>query len=432
MGKRNCKSKYRRSLGLDSPESGTAVSPRSRGEASVPPPAHMTSGLVNRDSGSSDRVPVHRSISAPSHGSFEVSDSPDNIHSPYHLHSSDHPGLILVSDPLDGNNYSVWCVAMTTSLEAKNKIGFLDGSIAKPVESDPYHKIWCRCNSMVKSWLMNSVSKKIYTSILYIKHASDIWKDLHTRFHKSNLPRLYKLRHQLQSLHQGSLDLSSYHTQTQTLWEELSNIQVTPHTVEDLLAEKETNRVIDFLMGLNESYENIRSRILMKKTLPTLSEIYNLLDQEDSQKMVRPVATDLTSAAFQVSQSQSSGTGAPSYPRKDRPYCTFCGKVGHVIDKCYKKHGYPTSFKPNQRNEKSSLVASVALEDSASATASDMTSDLSPAQIQALMSFLASKLQPPDSTPTPEVNSVSVSSVPSSTSSGPISGSYSGINDWKG
>ncbi|XP_010416812.1 PREDICTED: uncharacterized protein LOC104702616 [Camelina sativa] len=265
---------------------------------------------------------------------------------------------------------------------------------------------------MVKSWLLNSVSKKIYASILYIKHSSDIWKDLHTRFHKSNLPRLYKLRHQLHSLHQGSLDLSSYHTQTQTLWEELSNIQVTPHTVEDLLAEKETKRVIDFLMGLNENYENIRRRILMKKTLPSLSEIYNMFDQDDSQKTAHIlVVTNTSSAAFQVSQSSSPnvsksspGAGTGGFPRKDRPYCTFCGRVGHVVDKCFKKHGYP-----NQRPEKNSLVANVALEDNASHDVVP-ASDFTPAQIQQMMSFLASKLQPPSTTPSPEVHSVSASS----------------------
>lgn len=128
---------------------------------------------------------------------------------------------------------------MTTSLEAKNKLGFLDGSIIQSTESNLYYKIWSRCNSMVKSWLLNSVSKKIYTSILYFKNASDIWKDLHTCFHKSNLPRLYKLRHRVHSFHQGSLDLSSCHTQTQSLWEELASIQSTPRTVEDFLVERE-------------------------------------------------------------------------------------------------------------------------------------------------------------------------------------------------
>lgn len=56
------------------------------------------------------------------------------------------------------------------------------------------------------------------------------------------------MHHQIHSLHQGSLDLSSaYHTQTLALWEELTNVQPPGKTVEDLLGEKETNRVIDFV-----------------------------------------------------------------------------------------------------------------------------------------------------------------------------------------
>ncbi|XP_019089825.1 PREDICTED: uncharacterized protein LOC109128249 [Camelina sativa] len=51
----------------------------------------------------------------------------------------------------------------------------------------------------------------------------------------------------------------------------------------------------------------------------------------------------------------------------------------------------------------------------------DVSGDLSTNQIQQLMSFLASKVQPPSSTPTPEVHSVSVSSAPSSSTIGPMS-----------
>lgn len=266
---------------------------------------------------------------------FEVSNSPDNMHSPYHLHSSDHPGLVLTTEALDGTNYSIWTIAMTTSLEAKNKLGFIDGSIAMPVETDPFHKIWCRCNSMVKSWLLNSVSKKIYTSILYFKAASDIWNDLHTRFHKSNLPRLYKLRHQLHSLRQGSMDLSSYHTKKQSLWEELNSLNAPARTIEGLMAQNESNRVIDFLMGLNDSYDHVRSQIIMKKSLPTLSEVYNILDQEDSQRSAKTFSqTPVDASTFQLS----------AYGRP-RLVCTHCKGVGHVVDRCYKIHGYPPELK---------------------------------------------------------------------------------------
>lgn len=258
MGKRKTNSKYR-STTPDPPEINTPKSPEET-PGSIGP--RVASGFVNN---ADTRRP--RSASTP----FEVSDSPDNLHSPYHLHSSDHPGLVLVPELLDGSNYGTWIVAVTTSIEAKNKMGFVDGSIVKPDEYDPYFKIWKRCNSMVKSWLLNSVTKTIYKSILYFATTSGIWTDLHTRFHKSNLPRLYKLRQQIHSLRQGSMDLSSYHTQTKALWEKLSSLQVTSRTVEELLLERETNRVIDFLMGLNDNYDTVRSQILMKKVLPSLT-----------------------------------------------------------------------------------------------------------------------------------------------------------------
>ncbi|CAB77838.1 putative reverse transcriptase [Arabidopsis thaliana] len=310
----------------------------------------QSSGSSARAPGSSIHAAIHQPAQYSSSRHFEVSDSPDNSHSPYHLVSSDHPGLVLAPELLDGNSYGTWIIAMTTSIEAKNKLGFVDGSIPKPDDDDPYCKIWRRCNSMVKSWLLNSVSKEIYTSILYFPTAAAIWKDLYTRFHKSSLPRLYKLRQQIHSLRQGNLDLSSYHTRKQTLWEELTSLQAIPRTVEDLLIERETNRVIDFLMGLNDCYDAVRSQILMKKTLPSLSEVFNMIDQDEIQRSARISTTPgMTSSVFAVSnQSSQSVLNGDTYQKKERPVCTYCSRPGHVEDTCYKKHGYPTSFKSKQ------------------------------------------------------------------------------------
>ena len=35
---------------------------------------------------------------------------------------------------------------------------------------------------------------------------------------------------------------------------------------------------------------------------------------------------------------------------KDRPICTYCGKLGHVMEKCFKLHGFASSFKPKGKN----------------------------------------------------------------------------------
>lgn len=74
---------------------------------------------------------------------------------------------------------------MKIALDAKNKIGFVYWTLTRPDTSDPTFRNWSRCESMVKSWLLNFVSHRIYRSILHLTDAADIWRDLHGRFHIS-------------------------------------------------------------------------------------------------------------------------------------------------------------------------------------------------------------------------------------------------------
>ena len=46
-----------------------------------------------------------------------------------------------------------------------------------------------------------------------------------------------------------------------------------------------------FLAGLNESYSTIHSQIFMKKTIPDLVEIYNLLDEDHIQRNIITVSS---------------------------------------------------------------------------------------------------------------------------------------------
>jgi hypothetical protein len=55
---------------------------------------------------------------------------------PYYIHPSDHPGHLLVPTKLNGTNYPSWSISMIHALTAKNKIGFINGSIKVPSEVD--------------------------------------------------------------------------------------------------------------------------------------------------------------------------------------------------------------------------------------------------------------------------------------------------------
>jgi hypothetical protein len=58
---------------------------------------------------------------------------------------------------------------MSMALSAKDKFGFIDGSLTKPAMDTPKYFAWDRCNNMVLSWILNSVSQEISSSIIYIE-----------------------------------------------------------------------------------------------------------------------------------------------------------------------------------------------------------------------------------------------------------------------
>ncbi|KAF8088092.1 hypothetical protein N665_0554s0022 [Sinapis alba] len=249
---------------------------------------HAEPGTAMMNSQQSRRSMNSEAMNSP----LKVTNSYDSIHSPFFLHSADHPGLTIVVHTLDGTNYNSWSIAMRISLDAKNKLSFVDGSLPRPSVDDNLFKIWSRCNSMLKSWILNVVSKEIYDSILYYQDAAEMWDDLFRRFKVNNLPRKYQLEQAVMTLKQGELDLSTYFTKKKILWEQLANTKSSVvkkcdcDQVKELLEDAETSRIIQFLMGLNDNFNNVRGQILNMKPRPGLNDIYNMLDQDESQRVL--------------------------------------------------------------------------------------------------------------------------------------------------
>ncbi|XP_042005706.1 uncharacterized protein LOC121754408 [Salvia splendens] len=140
--------------------------------------------------------------------------------SPYYLHPSDNPSFQLVPHVLIGSNYINWSRSVTKTLLAKNKIAFVNGTLPRPTEDDLLFSAWLRCNSTVVSWLRNSMSAQICSSIMYIDNAHEIWSDLRDRFSQLDTARVYQLRQKIMSLTQGNEDVNTYFTNLRILWDE--------------------------------------------------------------------------------------------------------------------------------------------------------------------------------------------------------------------
>ena len=89
---------------------------------------------------------------------------------------------------------------MCMALHGKNKYGFVDGSIPEPILGHSTHALCHHNDSIVSSWLLNSLSKEMQVSILHCSSAKAIWDDLQERFEQRNGPLIFQLKHDLITL----------------------------------------------------------------------------------------------------------------------------------------------------------------------------------------------------------------------------------------
>ncbi|XP_019259244.1 PREDICTED: uncharacterized protein LOC109237392 [Nicotiana attenuata] len=292
---------------------------------------------------------------------------PDST-SPLFLHSSYIPGMCLVSTPFSESGYGGWRRSMIVSLSTKNKIGFVDGSCPRPVTTDvaKLHQ-WDRCNNMVISWLTSSLSPTIAESVQYSETAKSIWKQLERRYGAVNGTKVFEIKKA--STQQGSLDIASYFNKLKKLWDELGTMRknhgnrCTCAARDGIQKDEEEDKLHQFLMGLNEVYVGVRSNLLMMQPPPTLDSAYSTLLQDENQRQVQHIPQLVPEAAsFNVNANNKvfpPNVNSKAFPPKqytqkvdfDQPkgniFCKYCKKPGHLIDKCYKLHGFPQNFKFN-------------------------------------------------------------------------------------
>ncbi|XP_052114096.1 uncharacterized protein LOC127745435 [Arachis duranensis] len=293
----------------------------------------------------------------------------------FYLHPSETPGISLTDAPLTTSNYHSWSRLATLSLNAKNKLRFIEGTLVKPERDDPSSGAWDRCNTFVLSWLHRSLSPEILQSVLWCNNAYELWMDLKHRFDQGDLFRIADLEEELFSLRQGELTITSYYTKLKSIWEELDEFRPIAlcsclhncecgKNLEMIREHREQSHVIRFLRGLNDQYVNVRSQLMLVTPLPTVAAAFSSLLQQERQLMhsidpeARMMANNVNTNAFGTYQNNGSssirgrgrgrGGRGKGHGRGTPKLCSHCGKTGHLVDTCYYKHGFPPHMQRNQ------------------------------------------------------------------------------------
>ena len=115
-------------------------------------------------------------------------------------------------------------------------------------------------------------------------------------------------------------------------------------------------------------------------------------------------------AAFQVQESLNPENNQvlASQGTYHKVKCSFCSRLGHTVEKCYKKHGYPPGM---FKGKKLTAIAStkMALTQSVNTNEEVSCEQLSKDQLQSMISYLSSQLQSPNVTSTTEKDTASTS-----------------------
>ncbi|KAK3040007.1 hypothetical protein RJ639_027197 [Escallonia herrerae] len=281
--------------------------------------------------------------------------------SPFYLHPSDHPGLIFVTQPLseNGENYFTWRRNMLTALQSKNKAGFVDGLIAKLDVHSRDFQSWIQCNAVVKSWIVNSLSRELQTGAAHADTASEIWCDFDERFTQGIALRVYDLKRSIALLQQEKSAISTYYGKLKGVWNELHNLRpihvCTCGAGKKMQEMREEEKVFDFLMGLDDTYKTVRSQILSIDPLPGLGRAYVVAAQEEKQQVVaaaRVPTIEATTLLAKAPHMRHGGDqkidrrGENSGERRHGGlHCTHCNRSNHSRENCYEIIGYPPGWR---------------------------------------------------------------------------------------
>ena len=154
---------------------------------------------------------------------------------------------------------------------------------------------------------------------------------------------------------------------------------------------------MQFLMGLNESFNGIRSQILLLDPLPSVNKVYSMVLRIEKQREVSDIFSEnlentalFTRSTFTKPVGRSHGSSRTDHPKgptryqihssskgygsqydskKQFRHCDYCSNDGHVRDTCFRLHDYPDWYKEYKARTHAANMAETPLQNASTPAA---------------------------------------------------------------
>ncbi|GJY90866.1 hypothetical protein Tco_0506062 [Tanacetum coccineum] len=183
----------------------------------------------------------------------------------------------------------------------------------------------------------------------------------------------------------GGTSVANYYHRLNSLWREFDALTKLPKCTcevkcscdasKELGLHQQLMKLMQFLMGLDDCYQPVRSSLLTREPLPEVKDAYIVVSREESHKGVpessgvtesKMNATSFVAKSFNINNSNnnnrrgynnSNNNTRENFPSNRGPNpnlnCKHYGKIGHTIDRCFELVGFPNGFK---RSSNSNIV----------------------------------------------------------------------------
>ncbi|XP_028799427.1 uncharacterized protein LOC114754769 [Neltuma alba] len=234
---------------------------------------------------------------------------------------------------------------------------------APPASTDSQFATWCAENNLVMAWLINSMTADIGENYLLATTAKEIWDSAKATYSVTeNTAALFQVKRQLHDLTKGDQTITQYYTALMKLWQQIDLYEVHewPSTAAAMYYKKlvDQERCYKFLLGLDDSYEDVRARIMSLKPLPSLLEAFNTVKFEESRKVLI-TASNISSTSTNSSILAVNGPQSDPKAKKGNKWCDHCHKSGHTREVCWKLHGKPPNNKPRGKPGSKGMLVGV-------------------------------------------------------------------------
>ncbi|KAL4379239.1 hypothetical protein GQ457_02G030800 [Hibiscus cannabinus] len=265
---------------------------------------------------------------------------------------------------LTDSNFLLWKQQVVLTIRGLGLEGYLDGTISTPIKMirnrsgeqvlNPAYIQHLKQDSSLASWLLSTISANILPQLVGSETTASVWNDVTKLYSSLSTTKIMNLHYRLRSMKKVTQSMREYTTAIKELCDLLSSCGNPIFEIE---------QVATILNGLPIDYEPSVAAITASRDSFSVENVVSILIDaesrlEDTSRF--PVGINMTrynsnvvvqdNNAEIVSQKDKSeviksGSGQAHNRFKGRPrhQCQLCGKLGHLVDRCW--HRFDQTFK---------------------------------------------------------------------------------------